>query len=128
MCPNQTQTGAGSKIDSVEKQWKPANVPHLLESVEAFDFSEFLKSLPTCAEVVVKMDIEGSEVDVMNHLISTGAMTVIDELYIETHARFLFPHADGEPGQNPYHNQINKIEEEFICELKKHIPKVHKWF
>ncbi|ORY36270.1 hypothetical protein BCR33DRAFT_770302 [Rhizoclosmatium globosum] len=45
--------------------------------------------------VVVKMDIEGAEYDVVPHLYSTGAYTIIDYLYIEWHK----PLVDNEPAK-----------------------------
>ncbi|KAJ3068350.1 hypothetical protein HDU99_003232 [Rhizoclosmatium hyalinum] len=45
--------------------------------------------------VVVKMDIEGAEYDVVPHLYSTGAYTIIDYLYIEWHK----PLVDNDPAK-----------------------------
>lgn len=54
--------------------------------VECIDLSNFI--LSTCigsAEVILKMDIEGAEYFVLDHLISTQAINLITTLYIEFH-------------------------------------------
>jgi len=55
--------------------------------VGCIDFAEFL-SLTVCdaLHVHVKMDIEGAEFDVLEHLIATGTAGMIDKLTIEWHA------------------------------------------
>lgn len=58
-------------------------------SVECIDFAQFVKDL--CSEedyVLVKIDIEGSEFDVLDHLLDSADVSVITELYVEFHERF----------------------------------------
>lgn len=57
--------------------------------VESIDFSEFLRSVATDNDfVLVKMNIEGSEFDVIRSLIDTGAYSLITKFYCEFHERF----------------------------------------
>lgn len=62
--------------------------------VKAIDFAEFLKSTVAADDyVVVKMDIEGAEYRVIEHLIRTGTINLLNELWVEWHDSF-FPDID----------------------------------
>jgi FkbM family methyltransferase len=50
------------------------------------DIARFVASLGQRV-AIVKMDIEGSEIPVLNHLFDTGAATLIDAIFVETHER-----------------------------------------
>lgn len=52
----------------------------------ALDVSDFLKRRIKPADyVVMKVDIEGAEWDLIPHLLSTGAIHLVDELFVEIH-------------------------------------------
>lgn len=54
--------------------------------VAAFDFVEWLKTTARPEDfVVVKMDVEGAEIELMTALIERGAVCLIDELFMECH-------------------------------------------
>jgi FkbM family methyltransferase len=54
--------------------------------VETIDFSEYLSvHFKKDDYIVVKMDIEGKEYDVLEHLIETGNISFINKLYCEWH-------------------------------------------
>jgi len=56
-------------------------------NVKSVDIAQFiLTTFEKTDHIVMKIDIEGSEYDVIPHLINTGAINFIDEMYIETHA------------------------------------------
>ena len=57
-------------------------------SVNAIDFSEFLLSFDKDDYIVVKLDIEGAEYAVIDYIIQTGAIKMIDELFVEWHDHF----------------------------------------
>lgn len=78
--------GSGSRLSNVEKIWNP-NVLTKYTKVDAIDFSKFLLKFKQF-NVVVKLDIEGAEYKVLRHIIDTGAIKVISELYCEWHERF----------------------------------------
>lgn len=62
--------------------------------VKAIDFAEFLKSNVSADDyVVVKLDIEGAEYQVIEHLIRTGTINLVNELRVEWHDSF-FPDID----------------------------------
>ena len=55
--------------------------------VKTLDFSKWLKeNIKEDDYVFCTMDIEGSEYDVIKHLFTTGAINLIDKLYVEFHA------------------------------------------
>ncbi|PKA67249.1 hypothetical protein AXF42_Ash004741 [Apostasia shenzhenica] len=57
-----------------------------LHTVQGFDLAEWLKSTVTEKDfVVMKMDVEGAEFDLVPRLFETGAICLIDELFLECH-------------------------------------------
>ncbi|HEX7718867.1 MAG TPA: FkbM family methyltransferase [Woeseiaceae bacterium] len=55
--------------------------------VEGVQFTEFLKGLGDRRVRLLKMDIEGAEVDVLNQLLDEGLHEMIDQSFIEVHDR-----------------------------------------
>jgi len=56
------------------------------ESVNEIDFAQYLKLLNEPVELV-KMDIEGYEVQLLNHLLDKDAIRNVNHFFIETHER-----------------------------------------
>ncbi|KAJ1381265.1 S-adenosyl-L-methionine-dependent methyltransferase [Sesbania bispinosa] len=57
-----------------------------MDKIQGFDFANWLKSVVTSRDfVVVKMDVEGTEFHLIPRLIQTGAICLIDELFLECH-------------------------------------------
>lgn len=56
------------------------------EEISEIDFSEFLLSLDKPIELI-KIDIEGYEIELINHLLDTGALANVQTVYVETHER-----------------------------------------
>jgi FkbM family methyltransferase len=81
-----------------DKQWKNSFEYSSEEVyVDAIDFSKFLKEVCSPNDfVLVKMDIEGSEFDVIESLIQTETYKLIDKFYCEFHERFFEPQKDYE--------------------------------
>lgn len=117
--------GGGSQIDESQKNY---NIPSHVEvdyiTVEAINFSNFLKEMADkYKEIIVKMDIEGAEFQIIDHLIENDTLKLIDELYIETHGRFDFPEKEWANKKK----EIKIIENNLLKKCRKHIPKVHYW-
>ncbi|XP_027171433.1 uncharacterized protein LOC113770999 [Coffea eugenioides] len=54
--------------------------------VQAFDFADWLiRSFSKQDFVVLKMDVEGTEMDLIPRLVESGAICLIDELFLECH-------------------------------------------
>lgn len=117
-------TGEGSKIEQVHKLCNPTNVQYKIMQTQAINFSEFLNTIKSqYSKIIVKMDIEGAEIDVLNHCINKNTIQYIDELYVELHERFNYVRDEHHKKQN----EIEEKENEYIELYKKYIPTVIKW-
>ena len=58
----------------------------IYEEIKQIDFAEFLKSLKSPVEII-KIDIEGFEIELINHLIDKKALENVNKIYVETHER-----------------------------------------
>ncbi|KAL3531631.1 hypothetical protein ACH5RR_005152 [Cinchona calisaya] len=57
-----------------------------VDEIPGFDFAEWLKSTVSVRDfVVMKMDVEGTEFNLIPRLIETGAICLIDEFFLECH-------------------------------------------
>nr|KYP63601.1 hypothetical protein KK1_018180 [Cajanus cajan] len=57
-----------------------------VEQIQGFDFANWLKKTVTKNDfVVMKMDVEGTEFDLIPRLFKTGAICLIDEIFLECH-------------------------------------------
>jgi len=54
-------------------------------TVDVVDFAEFLDQFSEDDYIIVSMDIEGGEYDVIDHLIRTDKLKMINEIYVEYH-------------------------------------------
>jgi len=52
--------------------------------VEVVDLCEFIKSLNSVVKLL-KMDVEGVECRIINKIINTGVINIIDHIFVETH-------------------------------------------
>lgn len=56
------------------------------KTVQGFDFADWLKKTVSLDDfVVLKMDIEGTEFDLLPRMFETGAICLVDELFLECH-------------------------------------------
>ena len=63
---------------------KPNVSANNYELVNEIDFAQFLKSLDVKVELV-KIDIEGYEIQLLNHLMNENAIDNVKKFYVETH-------------------------------------------
>lgn len=57
-----------------------------VDEIQGFDFAMWLKKTVTDKDfVVMKMDVEGTEFDLIPRLFETGAICLIDEIFLECH-------------------------------------------
>ncbi|PIA59603.1 hypothetical protein AQUCO_00400469v1, partial [Aquilegia coerulea] len=57
-----------------------------LDKIRGFDFAHWLKNTVSRKDfVVMKMDVEGTEFDLIPKLFETGAICLIDEIFLECH-------------------------------------------
>jgi FkbM family methyltransferase len=58
-------------------------------TVPSINFSRFVSELPSDSNIICKMDIEGAEFQVLRHMIKEGTISLIKEIYIEFHKRYV---------------------------------------
>ena len=63
---------------------KPNISKEIYEDVKQIDFAEFLKSLKIKVELI-KIDIEGYEIELINHLLDQNSLQYVKKIYLETH-------------------------------------------
>ena len=57
--------------------------------VNVVNFNEYLKEkIKSFERIIVKMDIEGGEVELLESLIENGTINLIDTLYVEFHSKY----------------------------------------
>jgi FkbM family methyltransferase len=85
-------------------------------TVKTIDFSDFLtRHIRDEDFLVVKMDIEGAEMDVLPWLIKQGTVNLIDELFVELHPNVY--------KAGPQRDQQYKM----ITQLREHGVYAHEW-
>jgi FkbM family methyltransferase len=62
---------------------KPNNSDYNFENIEEINFSEFLSDFKKID--ILKIDIEGYEIELINHLIDNNSLDIIKKIFIETH-------------------------------------------
>jgi FkbM family methyltransferase len=112
--PNEENIGAGSSVLSLD-EWNPQDATvkgwfKTKSKVSCFDFSKILKKFQGF-DVYVKMDIEGAEYDILEHLIETNTLSIIKYLFVEFHSNYFF---DKEKAKQRENNILNKIKEQKI--------------
>ena len=87
--------------------------------VSAIDFSNYLKKqIPLYDKIIVKMDIEGSELEVLESLIENETIKGVQALFVEFHSKYQ---------QQPYSDISLLREEKIIKYLKHNNVKVYIW-
>lgn len=98
-----------------------------VEEIQGFDFATWLKD--TVAEkdfVVMKMDVEGTEFDLIPRLFETGAICLIDEIFLECHYNRWQRCCPGQRSSK-YENTYGKCLELFNT-LRQNGIFVHQWW
>ena len=100
--PNEDDTGQGSSIIPLDN-WDPWGNRtsdkhfHLQREVPCFDFSRFVsENFSKDDNIIVKMDIEGSEYDVLEKMVVDGTIEYINHMSVEWHARFFINKEEAE--------------------------------
>ena len=63
---------------------KPNISTKIYEEVKQINFAKFLKSLKIKVELI-KIDIEGYEIELINHLLDHNSLDNVKKIYLETH-------------------------------------------
>lgn len=79
--------------------------------VKAINFNNFLKkNFKNFDKIIVKMDVEGEEINLIESLIKNKTLTMIDILYVEFHTNYV---------KNSQHRNFKNIEQKIISYIKK---------
>ena len=78
---NQLDDGASQHMSQSYRKTKPTRTAHALDLVRFIE----REILPTASVIVMKMDIEGSEFELLPWLVMKGIACNIDYIFIETH-------------------------------------------
>ncbi|XP_021909817.1 uncharacterized protein LOC110823689 [Carica papaya] len=80
------QNREGEKKERIQKVESSMSFISETEKIEGFDFAKWLKSCFSAKDfVVVKMDVEGIEFQLIESMMETGAICLVDELILECH-------------------------------------------
>ncbi|XP_058110450.1 uncharacterized protein LOC131253470 [Magnolia sinica] len=98
-----------------------------VDRIQGFDFASWLKSAVSEKDfVVMKMDIEGTEFDLIPRLFETGAICLIDELFLECHYNRWQRCCPGERSSK-YQKTYNQCLELFSS-MRESGVLVHQWW
>lgn len=91
--PNEGATGQGSSIINLEywNPWYGKLREHFQNDVEveSVSLSDFIMhNFSPEDNIIIKMDIEGSEFETLENLIDTGAIDYVNKLFVEWHCNF----------------------------------------
>ena len=120
--------GLGSKLEVVDKKYNPGNCMFKIEQVQSIDLSEFILQLvkeDSNVEITIKMDIEGAEFEVLQHLIDSNTLKQVKEIYCECHGRFRFPLEDQKKPE--IKKEIQNIENKLKQSVEQENVKFNFW-
>ena len=81
--------------------------------IESVDFSKYLnENFKLTDNIVLKLDIEGHEYELLNHMIDTGSIKYINRIYCEWHKARLINYIGDING-------VIKVHDDLISDLKK---------
>ncbi|KAI3678557.1 hypothetical protein L6452_37853 [Arctium lappa] len=126
--PNRKNEERGRGMGRVQSAQTSTTFMGDLNKIQGFDFANWVKASFTEKDfVVVKMDVEGTEFDLIRRMIETGAICLIDEMFLECHYNRWQRCCKGERSSK-YHKVYSECIELFSSlrekgVLKKLIPK-----
>ncbi|KAL8548988.1 hypothetical protein ACS0TY_008035 [Phlomoides rotata] len=98
-----------------------------INKIRGFDFAMWLKSMVGGMDyVVVKMDVEGTEFNLIPRLIETGAICLIDEIFLECHYNRWQRCCPGK--RSPKYQKTYSQCLELFSSLRKRGVLVHQWW
>ncbi|KAI5663165.1 hypothetical protein M9H77_22488 [Catharanthus roseus] len=98
-----------------------------VDEIQGFDFATWLKNTVSKKDfLVMKMDVEGTEFDLIPRLFETGAICLIDEVFLECHYNRWQKCCPGERS-NKYEKTYDQCLELFTS-LRESGVLVHQWW
>ncbi|KAK7260034.1 hypothetical protein RIF29_25747 [Crotalaria pallida] len=100
---------------------------HEVEKIQGFDFANWLKSTVSKNDfVVMKMDVEGTEFDLIPRLFETGAICLVDEIFLECHYNRWQRCCPGQ--RSPKYEKTYDQCLQLFTSLRKNGVLVHQWY
>lgn len=104
-----------------------SNLSDSIDRIVGFDFAQWLKTVVSEKDfVVMKMDVEGTEFDLIPRLFETGAICLIDELFLECHYNRWQKCCPGE--RSPKYQKTYDQCLELFSSLRDSGVLVHQWW
>ncbi|KAM7532046.1 hypothetical protein LguiB_035456 [Lonicera macranthoides] len=84
--PGHKNVSKGRGMGRIQPLQDSANLDSDVDKIQGFDFAKWLKNTVSEKDyVVMKMDVEGTEFELIPRLFETGAICLIDEIFLECH-------------------------------------------
>ncbi|PWA37023.1 Methyltransferase FkbM [Artemisia annua] len=84
--PSPKNEEKGKGMGRVQSAQTSTTFVNAMNKIQGFDFAAWVKSSFTEKDfVVVKMDVEGAEFDLIKKMVETGAVCLVDEMFVECH-------------------------------------------
>lgn len=98
-----------------------------VNKIQGFDFANWLKNIVSERDfVVMKMDVEGTEFDLIPRLFDTGAICLVDELFLECHYNRWQKCCPGE--RSPKYQKTYQQCLDLFTSLRNSGVLVHQWW
>ncbi|KAF8396988.1 hypothetical protein HHK36_018626 [Tetracentron sinense] len=125
--PGQKIVEKGRGMGRIQPVQSSANFASDVDKIRGFDFANWLKNTVSERDfVVMKMDVEGTEFDLIPRLFETGAICLIDEIFLECHYNRWQKCCPGERSSK-YQKTYNQCLELFSSFRESGIL-VHQWW
>ncbi|XP_010264515.1 PREDICTED: uncharacterized protein LOC104602499 [Nelumbo nucifera] len=125
--PGHKNVAGGRGMGRIRPVQSSTNFVGDIDKIRGFDFAHWLKNTVSERDfVVMKMDVEGTEFDLIPRLFETGAICLIDEIFLECHYNRWQKCCPGER-TSKYQNTYSQCLELFTS-LRASGVLVHQWW
>ncbi|XP_071737982.1 uncharacterized protein [Rutidosis leptorrhynchoides] len=125
--PNNKNEEKGQGMGRVQSAQTSTNFIRDPNKIQGFDFAIWVRN--TFVEkdfVVMKMDVEGSEFDLIERMVETGAICLIDEMFLECHYNRWQKCCNGE--RSTKYQKVYSECIELFTSLREKGVLVHQWW
>jgi len=114
-----TSTGASIVANHNDAYTSKNQDPDAFTDVKTFSFADQITEWSkTYSKIVVKMDVEGSEYDILDDLLEKNISSLIHTLYVEFHSRFR---------EEPEHTRLSNKERELVTLFQSEPTRIRSW-
>ncbi|XP_042474948.1 uncharacterized protein LOC122057030 [Macadamia integrifolia] len=125
--PGEKAKAKGRGMGRIQPVQSSTNFVGDVDKIRGFDFASWLKNTVSKSDfVVMKMDIEGTEFDLIPRLFETGAICLIDEIFLECHYNRWQRCCPGE--RSPKYEKTYDQCLELFSSLRESGVLVHQWW